>query len=248
MKKFIEILTVLMTVLLNISCEYISDLEMETGLTDGLVAYWPMNEQVDPSDSAGSTIHDYAGKHNLTLEYDGEIGGDEPSAISVDGKYGRALYFDGQDDFADCFSNNILNGSNFFTVAFWIKDPYNNDAPIVDSGGFYFINSGSAAYLLFRLKPLDPNSYTEYNSTWSASGKWTYVTGTYDGQTICLYIDGICVITQSYSGKIAQSDVLTIGKEYGGSQHINATLDEVRIYNRALSEDEIKKLMTVGVK
>ncbi|MCZ7358032.1 MAG: DUF2341 domain-containing protein [Candidatus Methanoperedens sp.] len=70
---------------------------------------------------------------------------------------------------------------------------------------------------------------------------WHHVTGTYNGTNLVLYVDGIPVSTANASGTIAASDVpLTIGSVL--NSYFNGTIDEVRIYNRALNADEVSDL------
>ncbi len=75
-------------------------------------------------------------------------------------------------------------------------------------------------------------------------GKWTHIAGTYDGQTIRLYVDGVLSATESFSGSMFNNtvDPLLIGAVDGGGtsrQHFDGDIDEVRLYNRVLCADEI---------
>ena len=71
-------------------------------------------------------------------------------------------------------------------------------------------------------------------------GVWQHIAGTYDGSTFTLYIDGAAVASTSRSGSIAtNSDPLTFGNWSGGPRPFDGSMDEVRIWNRALSAGEI---------
>ena len=71
-------------------------------------------------------------------------------------------------------------------------------------------------------------------------GVWQHIAGTYDGSTFTLYIDGAAVASTSRSGSIATNlDSLTLGNWTGGPRPFDGSMDEVRIWNRALSAAEI---------
>ena len=111
-----------------------------------------------------------------------------------------------------------LTNRNFFLLA-W------DDAKFY----FYFYVSGSAKAVA------STTSYT--------ANTWFYVVGTYDGANQKLYINGALEDNDAETGNIDNDDVsLTIGAlEDGGGRHFKGSLDEIRVYNRALSAAEITK-------
>ncbi len=75
--------------------------------------------------------------------------------------------------------------------------------------------------------------------------KWHFVAGVYDGRTIRLYVNGALVDSQTATGNVNNpSDYISIGSDYSGdaSRYFKGTIDEVAIWNRALSEAEIQAL------
>jgi hypothetical protein len=74
-------------------------------------------------------------------------------------------------------------------------------------------------------------------------GKWAHVAGTWDGTTQKLYKDGLLIGTATPGGKLSPATLVQIGAD-GESMH--GMIDEVRIYNRALSDEELKKQFTDG--
>jgi len=71
--------------------------------------------------------------------------------------------------------------------------------------------------------------------------EWHYVTGTWDGKTIIIYIDGEESRTMACKGKLGtNNDSLYIGCRGGSGRWVDGFMDEIKIYNRALSVDEIK--------
>ncbi|MHC4626498.1 MAG: LamG domain-containing protein [Planctomycetota bacterium] len=81
-----------------------------------------------------------------------------------------------------------------------------------------------------------------------ADGQWHHVAGVYDGSRICLYIDGILDNFEFASGKIGLDDYpVCIGSSFyssgpGGRRYWHGEIDDVRIYNYALSKTETRAL------
>jgi hypothetical protein len=78
---------------------------------------------------------------------------------------------------------------------------------------------------------------------------WTYLTGTFDGTTMRLYVNGNLVGTLETSAPIDVTDgVLRIGADHSWpGEAFPGAIDEVRIYNRALSQSEIQVDMNTPV-
>jgi hypothetical protein len=75
------------------------------------------------------------------------------------------------------------------------------------------------------------------------AGKWTHVVGTWDGRTQKVYKDGALIGKETPGGKLGPADLVQIGAD-GESMH--GMIDEVRIYNRALSDADVKRLFEEG--
>jgi len=74
-----------------------------------------------------------------------------------------------------------------------------------------------------------------------STGVWTHLAGTYDGSTLKLYINGNLVSSKSVSGAATtSSNPLRIGGNTVWGEYFNGLIDEVRIYNKALSQSEIQ--------
>ena len=80
---------------------------------------------------------------------------------------------------------------------------------------------------------------------------WTHLASTYDGSTQKLYVNGALVGSRSQTGSIALSNgALRIGGNSVWGEYFNGYIDEVRVYNRALTQTEIasdSKLAVVGL-
>ena len=156
-----------------------------------------------------------------------------------------ALYFDGSDEVI-VPSDASLNPTSGLTVMAWIRaDDWNGNRRIVQKGvddQYRLIDEGSLEFGLSGVT--DGDIATPLPST----EVWHHVVGTYDGSSIKLYVDSILKISQSASGSLATSSTsLYIGNKplssYSGD-FFKGSIDEVRIYNRALTIQEINNTMT----
>jgi hypothetical protein len=106
---------------------------------------------------------------------------------------------------------------------------------IDDRGVFHAIHSGPA-------KSGDVNPPLAYMNRIDSVpvDSWHHVAGTWDGQVMKLYVDGEIAEITPFSGGVTLSTKAFIGAHYGGtSQFLPGRLDDVRIWNRALRQDEV---------
>lgn len=80
------------------------------------------------------------------------------------------------------------------------------------------------------------------------SGRWFHLATTYDGSTQRVYVDGVLVASRAQSGRIRTgSGPLRIGGDGLWGEHFRGLIDEVRMYKRALTIDEIRSDMNTPV-
>jgi hypothetical protein len=203
-----------------------------TQLPSGLVAAYGFNE------GFGSTVADASGTGNT-----GTVGG----ATWTTGKYGGALSFSGSSNWVTVPDANSLD-LNKFTISAWVK-------PAAAQSGWRTavlkeIPASGLAYALYvnGVSPSAPAVYldngTEVGTGTGPSslpvGAWSYVTGSYDGSTLRLYVDGVLKASKASTGTTkTSSGPLRIGGNALWGEWFNGALDEIRIYNRALSATEV---------
>ena len=119
--------------------------------------------------------------------------------------------------------------------------------------------TGGRAYALYASDTTSrPAAYvgtTTSPATDGASGTaqlplntWSYVTATYDGTTLRLYVNGTLVDTHAVSGQVmATADPLRIGGNMVWGEYFAGRIDEVRIYNRPLPAAEITRDMNAAI-
>jgi hypothetical protein len=206
--------------------------------TLGLVGYWKLDE------SSGATIaSDSSGSGN-----NGTLVNMAPASDWVTGKVNNGLDFDGVDDYVNCGNNASLNITSNITVAAWVKtrDCGNSQHnPYVAKGDTsYALKQRSDNYAEFFI--YDGGSWYSalYQVNSSFNNVWHYLAGTYDGQKVKLYVDGVLRNTVNHNGHIASNNYnLQFGKDAQNTNRLyDGVLDSVRIYNRALSAAEITQL------
>ncbi|RLF41460.1 MAG: hypothetical protein DRN12_03245, partial [Thermoplasmata archaeon] len=212
---------------------------------NGLVALWHLDGYAEQT-----TALDSAGSNNGTLN-----GFDfwDLNSGWVEGKFGRALRFDGNDDYVSVPDSQSLDINKESTIEAWIK-PLGESADwakiIVkpDDSGYYSyglsLNDASVGNERISFIVGNGTTYggTAYSDTIISPGKWYHVVGIFDNGTTYLYINGTLEKTneESFSALSVSNADLEIGSQHANSQGFNGIIDEVAIYNRALSEREIK--------
>ena len=217
--------------------------------TSGLVGYWRFEE----GGNSNFTI-DYSGWNNTAYlnnmnQSGNNMNGSIPSGWTT-GRFGNALGFDGGNDYVNISNSPSLNPTQAITVSLWIK--WNNNTnqyqhPIIKGtsngpGGYDIFVTRDGGNPFAKLNVSGTSQQQNFNQPLSI-GTWTYIAFTYDGSIIRTYFNGVPGGTLSVSGSISTtSDDLRIGNGGSSSLYFNGTIDEVRIWNRSLTADEIKEL------
>ena len=176
-------------------------------------------------------------------------------ATGDDAKYGTAMKFDGTDDYVDCGNDESLDITEAITIEAWVKtSDTSNTQQIVEkvtdipANGYTIYFRNSSPYLRFRINE-NGNDHDVNTTTQYQDGEWRFVVGSFNGTVMKLYVDGVEVGTTSWTGSIgANNSPLMVGYGSRYANYFNGSIDEVRIYNRALSSDEIKTHYLQGTK
>lgn len=207
----------------------------------GLVAAYGFNE------GQGSSTADASG-HGLT--------GAVSSATWVAGKFGNGLNFSGRSTSRVTVANSpLLQFASAFTMSAWVNPATSQvTEPTVIAKEI----SGNLSWVLYaKGSGMGPNAYAlvggSYRNVAAASGipanTWTYLTATYDGTLLSIYVNGVLSQAVVVGGDFAAgAGALRIGNNaVFGSEGFNGRIDEVRVYNRALSVAEIRADMPTPV-
>ncbi len=171
----------------------------------------------------------------------------------IAGKYGKALSFDGTNDFVSTSSFSSITGT--MTMSAWVKRNTDTDMAIwgTDYGGTRAVIYSGNLYVSLKIGGTLRNLTLNANM-YIPSGTWHYVTMTYDGNTLSAYIDSIKITSLDVSGSITNAgneygpgDLIDIGHgEAWGQKYMNGFIDDVRIYNYARTQKQIVADMNAG--
>ena len=210
-------------------------------LSAGLMAHYPFD----------GNANDYSGNNN-----NGTLNG----PVSVADRFGNpnsAYYFDGVNDEVTINNSSTLNPTSGISICAWYKSisfSGNGFSPIFTKG----YTSHSEPYYQYKLGV----NGTSYNSKFSFAvsvngirqqissaanswtpGNWYFLVGTYDGSTVKLYVDGILASSSAVTGTLsAFATNIKFGNNTTANDYINGTIDDTRIYDRALTPAEIQIL------
>lgn len=207
------------------------------------VGYWKFDE------GFGATAQDSSGRDN-----DGTI---TNATWTMDGKYGRALSFDGSGDYVDLGDVTFLDGATATTFSAWIKPAALNANHAVlrkwyASGQSYAfgIDNTNNDELELVVKDSSDNVLNVRTTTANlVTGNWYHIAGVWEGgNTASIYVNGVSyALTTDTSGNPSDikntAERLAIGARYNGGSpdlYFNGTIDEVKIYPFALTADEVK--------
>jgi hypothetical protein len=171
-----------------------------------------------------------------------------------------ALLFNGISQYVSLPKNQVttLAGLNAATVSAWVKTT--SGGTVISSGGAcinygnYALGvSGGAAMVQFVNADLASGQLTVLSTNSVSDGRWHLITGVLNGASITLYVDGVISGTRNdFSGTIFNdggNSPVDIGATAatgtcGGPaiSYFKGSIDDVRIYNRPLSSDEILSL------
>jgi hypothetical protein len=199
-----------------------------------LVGYWPFDE------GSGKEAKDMSGNG-----HDGELV-DKPEWVQ--GKFDKALDFGGTGSYVLVADHEDLDLANEVTLMAWfsLNEPIQGQRRMMSKNNSIFIlfDFGNANSVDFLVKP--NNDFAESSTVDWAIGEWYHFAGTYDGDALRVYINGVLEGEAGGVPEIAPSELdLWIGADDHNlpTTSFPGILDEVRLYSKALTETEILEAM-----
>jgi hypothetical protein len=210
----------------------------------GLVAAYNFDE------GTGTSLTDRTGQ--------GRTGTISGAAWSTQGKYGGALSFDGVNDSVTVADANSLDLTTGMTLEAWVL-------PTANGGGSWrnviikerpggevynlYANADTNAPTIYVVRASQPDVPLDARGTTELPlNTWTHLATTYDGTTLRIFVNGVQVGTRAVSGALfASAGALQIGGNSIWGEYFQGRLDDIRIYNRALSAAEIQADMNAPV-
>lgn len=222
-----------------------------------LVGWWRFNSESGENDSF---FKDWSGWGN-----NGICSGTNCPALTI-GRFGKALDFDGTDDYIDAGKGASIDTDGKITIEVWINPAAAQEKCRDNVSGNYGVLSkasspqqsanwswqlrfgapGGGCYLGYQFNG------NPYSNRWVTikqnltSGQWYHIAGTFDGNHISSYLNGELKDTNDLTSITGYRNRLLLGND-GWGNLFNGKIDEVRIHNRALSPEEIKASYNAGI-
>jgi hypothetical protein len=173
---------------------------------------------------------------------------------TTQGRYGNALSFNGPSSVVRVADSASLDLTTAMTLSAWIP-------PAASQSGWrtilqrqveaYFLNASNSDG---PLRPSGGGTLDGGTPQWlggptaSPVNVWTYVALTYDGAALRLYINGSQVASRAATGAIeANNSLLWIGGNSPYGEYFEGLIDEVRVYNRTLTQTDIQTDMNTPI-
>ncbi len=230
-------------------------------LSDGLVGYWKMDDA--GIDLEGETISDSSGNGNSGTLYGDNGVGDNGTGMdcTVAGKFGTNCDTDGTDDYISFSDLSVIDNSNTsLTISMWIKPDDVSTTQMLaskyDPGAgnrefqLYLSNTSKIGWNVQETNTYDSNTDYKGNLTLS-TGNWYFITVVFEsGKRQDIFINGSldATLTPGVSVPVDftdTSEVFRLSSDANSGtirNFYNGLMDEVRVYNRALSPAEVSRL------
>jgi Concanavalin A-like lectin/glucanases superfamily len=217
---------------------------------DGLVAFYPFSGNA--KDASGNNLHGVVNGALLTTDRFG----------NTDAAYA----FNGTSDFINVGNPSALRITNTITLAMWVKkDAFSESAPILSKkqatnitpvlgeGFSVLLNTIGSGEKYYWINSLYPGTGIQgNNNAYGADfepGVWQFLAIVMDGQKLTWYNNGVLSITVDNNQPLTANSLgdFLIGRDIGVSSSFptssfDGKIDDVVVYNRALSEREIKQI------
>jgi hypothetical protein len=210
-------------------------------LSTGLVGHWTFdgkNMLQNVTDSSGQ------GNNGRLLNFT------STSSAQVIGKIGQALNFDGTDDTIIVPDSPTTNLSTNITMSAWFYNRQWKEADIIEkggAGGYMIWTAPSRANHIVCGKQngnVGTDAVISQTDFSNRLNEWIHIACVDDGSTQKIYVNGALDISASRTTSYNNSSPLQIGN--GDDGKFNGLIDDVRIYNRAISASEVKQLYNSG--
>lgn len=219
----------------------------------GLVAAYGMDE------GTGTTVADKSGTGNV---------GTASGTAWAAGKYGQALSFNGTSSMVTVPDAASLRMTGKLTMEAWVKPttlgatrpalvkeatsgpPYALHAAVKTCTAAPFLCAimPTYSYLPSSQVKIGGSAYSATGSTALPTGSWSHIAGVYDGTTVKTYVNGAPVTTTNVSGtNDTSTSPLRIGADTVAGTYFSGLIDDVRVYNIALTQAQIQADMNTAV-
>ena len=225
------------------------------GLGTGLVGYWPLDTRDTPWSSAtAATTLDRSGNNST-----GTLTSMSRSTSPVVGKLGQGLKFDGTSSYISV-SGNPTTAIDNWTLAAWVNPATIPQRVVSNYPGMVVYNGNDIGGYGFGVGAADSSGsnfmglygsvvWLDSGYTFPSANKWYYLVMKRSAGTVSFYVNGAQTANTYTNTPNAVQTGFTIGFEVSTPRdsYFNGPIDDVRIYNRALSAGEVQQLYRQGL-
>jgi prepilin-type N-terminal cleavage/methylation domain-containing protein len=222
---------------------------LRNALMANLVSEWKFDQV-----TTDQTPDSWSGGNTCTLKQNGYAGACDsthcPQLQTTGCISGNCLSFDGTDDYVDCGnSSNYLSGN--FTIGVWANSLVKSWHYVLGNGLY---NIANAFEIVERQGIFGYGVYYDTSSGQPLAlpsniltpGQWKYITITYDGSYLKIYIDGVYKNQVARTGNFSGNNLI-IGDNGASGRYWYGFIDEVRIYNATIPTSQIKEQYYAGL-
>jgi len=206
----------------------VAQIDVNGSLTEGLVGWWKFDE------TSGNIAYDSSGNGN-----DGNL---TNGPTWTEGKIGGALSFDGVDDYVHL--GNIFNSMSNLTFSSWVnvKSTTNDHNMILFKNYVHGLTINKSGFVHFNVGDGTSWGNGGFEGTSIDLSRWYSISSSRESAFLKIFIDGV-LSTESSSDAVGSN---TSSLNIGGTWSFHGLLDDIRIYDRALSAFEVKALYELG--
>ena len=207
---------------------------------EGPVAWWSFD------DAEGNVARDASGNVQ-----DAQVIG----ASWASGPFGTALHFDGEQSCVTAPAIPALDGSDALTVSAWVCWTDTGQYPNIITGGqwspggfMFFVSNDTCSFRMGRPGHAANTPGQEWRETGAPlvsaieTNRWYHLVATFERPTITTYVDGVRVSGATWDYPVGHSGPINIGCWYQDRVRHSGLIDDVRVWDRALSAEEVVAL------
>ena len=170
-----------------------------------------------------------------------------PNTKSVSVNY--SMSFNGTTDWINIPNSAALSFPNKFSFEAWVKPTKQQTAKILEKGDWDGCGLGQDLYKGFQVSVYTGN-FTSTLINWGAGqptlNTWYHLAGVYDGSTIYLYVNGVLKNSATVTSVLVNTGrTISIGSDAGAQKFFQGLIDEVSMWNTALTAQQVTSSMSV---
>jgi prepilin-type N-terminal cleavage/methylation domain-containing protein len=185
-----------------------------------------------------------AGYQYLVFSQSGNVlDGNMYNAVWVNGLTGEAITFNGVNSFVSVPNSAAFNPTTQVSMEAWVYSGEQKTAKIIEKGDWDGQGLGQDKWQGWQADIVTASGQ-KYSVDWGqgrpALNTWYHVAYTYDGSNLRIYVNGVECNSTAVSGNLkVNARAVTLGSDGGNQKFFNGTIDQARMYNSALTAEQI---------